>query len=299
MFGATGQTGSYLVEQLADAGHEVWAARRVPPHGASLLPPDTPAGVQWRWADLADADQVADTVAEARPDVVFNLAALTTPGATWSGPGDWRVADVNATGALRILAAVEDHAPGARLVHASSSAVYRPDRYGLYGASKALAHAAMAGARSRGVQATNAVLYSHTSSRQSKAFLLPRACRVAVQFAVAGSAGQLFTVTDPGDTRDWMWAGDAAAALLVLAGLPPGDYDVASGERRTVLAAVSAVFEAAGLPADESTIALQFSGRGAWWEPPAHPGWMGVAGWRPTMPFRQLVEDMVMGEMGS
>ena len=64
-------------------------------------------------------------------------------------------------------------APDARLVHASSSAVYDPRRYGLYGIAKQFAHDAVTGYRGR-LHCSNAVLFSHTSPRQDPRFLARR-----------------------------------------------------------------------------------------------------------------------------
>lgn len=290
MLGATGQTGSYLVERLVATGHEVIAARRPVAYGGRVLP--LAGGMPWVSADLRLPRMLADALDAAQPDVVYNLAAVTTPGASWADPASPEVCDVNATGVLRLITAMERVTPEARLVHASSSAVYAPTRYGVYGASKLLAHQAVAAYRARGFTASNAVLYSHTSPRQSTAFLLPRMCAVAARAARDGASGEPVTVTNPNDVRDWMFAGDAAAALVMMAEMPPGDIDVASGKPQSVLTAVRRVFNTAGASTDGTTTCIAQSGP-VHRERAADLGALHDAGWRPSMGFYEMVSEMV------
>ncbi len=251
IFGATGQDGSYLIEHLIESGHEVVATRRPVAFGGRITrPAQAPAPeVRWLSCDVRQPDAVATAVIDAQPDVVFNLAAVTTPGASWLDPAGADVAEANALGALNVLRMVERWAPGAKLVHASSSAIYDPARYGLYGASKVFAHEAVKGYRSRGVWASNAVLYSHTSPRQDGRFLVPYICEAAARIR-AGSTGvatERIGLRDPASVRDWMHAQDAVRALLAIAELvdDPDDFDVASGDQWSALAVASLALDVA------------------------------------------------------
>ena len=290
VFGGAGQDGFYLIEHLIEQGHEVVATRTRP---AALLPPEAREGVRWLWSDLRDDSMVASAIVDARPDVVFNLAAVTTPGASWLEPATSDVAEVNAMGALRVLRAVERFAPSARLVHASSSAVYDPARYGLYGASKVFAHEAVKGYRSRGLWAANAVLYSHTSVRQDSRFLVPYVCRAVARIR-AGSVEHV-SLRDPGALRDWMDAADAVRALVKIAGqAEPGDFDVATGVQLSHRAVVEMALDGSGL--DVADVLDGGDGPG-YVERPADLRAILATGWWPGRPLRAVVAEMVQAAL--
>ncbi len=139
---------------------------------------------------------------------------------------------------MRLLEATLKCAPYARVVHASSSAVYDPHRYGLYGVAKVFAHDAVIGYRTR-LHCSNAVLFSHTSPRQDSRFLAPRICRAVAR-------GEPLTLGDVESRRDWGSARDYCEALQLIAQADPGDWMVASGERHSVRDLVEAALAEAG-----------------------------------------------------
>ncbi len=283
IFGGSGQDGSYLIEHLIERGWDVVATRR------NTVPPEPRERVRWLWADLANYDLVASAVVDARPDVVYNLAAVTTPGATWcTTPAlDPGFANVNALGALRVLRAVERCAPDARVVHASSSAIYAPGRYGLYGTSKVFAHETVKGHRDRGLWASNAVLYSHTSIRQDSYFLVPMICRAAARIRLG--ADERIRLDSSRSLRDWSHARDVAGALALIADLPSGDYDVASGQQWTPRQVVEMALDGSSRDPDDVIV----EGSGAWTvEWPASLGPLNAHGWQPAS-LPNVVRGMV------
>lgn len=285
IFGAAGQDGTYLIEHLIDRGHEVFAttARYTPP-------PSVRPGVTWLHADVRYADQVVAAVTATEPDVVFNLAAVTTPGAGWlaSSPAD--VAAVNAMGALHVVQAVDRHAPGAQLVHASSSAIYDPRRYGLYGTSKVFAHEVVSGYRAQGLWAANAVLYSHTSPLQDPRFLVPQICRAAVR--IGAGADERIALPSPWSRRDWMHARDAVRALLTIAERGTArDYDVGSGKCITVDRIAGVALSAAGVPDPARVLDRGDQERVIEWPADVKP--LLDLGWRPEIPMEHTVAEMM------
>lgn len=285
VFGGGGQDGHYLIEHLIEQGHEVFATST---RAAAMQ--DRP-GLYWVWSDLRDDDMVNAAVVTARPDVVFNLAAVTTPGKSWmwlqSESVD--VAEVNAMGALRVLRAVERYAPWARVVHASSSAIYDPGRYGLYGASKVFAHEVVRGYRSRGLWASNAVLYSHTSPRQDARFLVPHICRAAAR--IHRGSSEFIRLRAPRSLRDWLHAADAVRALATLAGQDAsGDFDVASGRQWSMRAVVSMALTGTGRAV--SDVVIDEGGESVT-ERPADLDAIRATGWRPEREFPDVLAEMV------
>jgi len=111
--GGSGFVGRHLAALLQEEGCGTWSLDR---RG------DAPPGTTPVRADLLDREAVARAVAESRPDFVFHLAARTPANAPGSTPSEWLGGDPVATHYL--LEAVQAHAPGARVLVVSSSAVY-------------------------------------------------------------------------------------------------------------------------------------------------------------------------------
>lgn len=220
ILGVTGQDGSYLAEHLVADGHEVFGL------GRRVVKTPLP-GVRYLLGDLLDPPSLRTALRVARPDEVYNLAAVTAPGAGWGAARPSLLVEVTGLGVINLLEAVAAEQPAACLVHASSSAVYDLARYGLYGAAKQLAHTAVAGFRSQ-LHASNAVFYSHTSPRQDSRFL-------ARYVTTAIAHGERLRLTDISARRDWGYAPDYIRALPIIARQAiAADWVVRTGEDHSV-----------------------------------------------------------------
>lgn len=283
ILGICGQDGYYLAENLLNAGHQVFGVVRRPkawPLGATLLR-----------GDLLDQQSLERALIEAEPDEVYNLAAVTSPGGAWGRPNPPDLVDVTATGVVRLLDAVAKVVGDARVVHASSSAIYDPHRYGLYGIAKRFAHDAVVGYRSQGMHVSNAVLYSHTSPRQDPRFLAPTICRKLR--AIRDGGTDKLVLTDTLGCRDWGHASDVAAALPLIARHDaPGDYDVATGRTRSVAAFTAVALAALELSWQQAVDVIQ--GIPAPPERPADTAPLRELGWKPSMTFEAMVREMVL-----
>lgn len=238
ILGISGQDGSYLAEQLTAAGHDVSGMVRRPTTARHLIQ-----------GDLLDQASLEAALLWFRPDVVFNLAAVTAPGGAWGTTQPPLLADVTGLGVVRLLDAMVAVAPHARLLHASSSAIYNPNRYGLYGAAKVFAHQAVAGYRAR-LHCSNAILFSHTSPRQDGRFLAPRICSTLKRIK-AGSDEKL-VLGDVESCRDWGYAPDCMARLVTMADEEPDDYVVATGIQHSVREFVETALKHLGLDWDDA-----------------------------------------------
>ena len=109
--GSSGFVGSHLVARLAAEGCTVTGLSNTPPR----QPP--PGGVTEHRVDIRDGDAVARTIAEARPDVVFHLAAQSSAPVSMRDP----VADIetNVVGSVHVAQAAAA-AGSRRLVFFSS-----------------------------------------------------------------------------------------------------------------------------------------------------------------------------------
>lgn len=275
ILGVLGQDGSYLAEQLIADGHDVVGVTRRP-H------PD--AAVRLIAGDLLDQESLERALRISRPDVVYNLAAVTAPGGAWGTVQPPLLAEVTALGVVRLMDAMLKAVPWSRLVHASSSAIYDPHRYGLYGLAKRFAHDAVLGYRAR-LHASTAILYSHTSPRQDPRFLAPTIARKV-------RAGERVVLTDVLGRRDWGYAPDFMRALPLIAEQNrPGDYPIATGTRRTVREFAEIAVEAAGRNwADVVEVA---QGPVAPAERPAGVDPIRALGWRANTRFADMVRLMV------
>lgn len=265
ILGITGQDGSYLAEHLLEDGHDV----------TGLVRRRFDSPLRLVVGDLLDQSSLEAALRAVKPDVVFNLAAVTAPGQGWGVAQPPLLADVTGVGAIRLLDAMVKCAPNAKLVHASSSAILDPERYGLYGAAKRLAHDCVVGYRSR-LWCSNAVLFSHTSPRQDPRFLIRRICSNLAR-------GERIQLTDVSSRRDWGWSPDYVKALVAITEQEPGDWTVATGETHAVRDIVNLALKATGRSWDLVDVAPK-------WVPnelrPQHPV---VPGWKPETSFEDMV----------
>src|ERR1044072_2389430 len=120
--GITGQDGSYLAELLLDKGYEVHGMVR----RASTEKFDRIEHLRERMtlhqADLLDQRSLVDALRAARPDEVYNLAAMSFVAVSWIQPT--LTAEFTGVGVTRMLEAVREVCPEARFYQASSSEMF-------------------------------------------------------------------------------------------------------------------------------------------------------------------------------
>lgn len=250
--GAAGFIGSHLVEALLEAGQQVVGlddlstgyranledvAHRV---GAAAF-----AGFAFREGDLRDAATVAAAVAGA--DVVLHHAALVSVPESIADP--WRAHEVNATGFLNVLEASR-HAGVARVVYASTSAIYGDDdaptksegRLGralsMYAATKAAnEHYASAYAQAYGFTAVALRYFNVFGSRQD-----PNGAYAAVipAWTLRLARGEPCVIHGDGlQTRDFCHVANVVGANLLAATVAPSAdlepaFNVGTGRATTL-----------------------------------------------------------------
>jgi GDP-4-dehydro-6-deoxy-D-mannose reductase len=116
--GATGFVGTHLLEVLDRPENRIY--------GTSFPQEPLAAGLACEndlcRLDLRQDPGVSTLVEEARPDLVFHLAAVSNVRHSWERRGE--TLETNLLGTQNLLEAVRTHAPGARVLFASSSNVY-------------------------------------------------------------------------------------------------------------------------------------------------------------------------------
>jgi GDPmannose 4,6-dehydratase len=304
--GVTGQDGWYLSELLAARAATVFGL--VLEQDALAVPP----GVLPLVGDVRDAASLRRAVHEAEPDLVVNLASLSSVAQSWREPE--LVADVNGTGTLRLLDAVrewrDDGAREVRFVQASSAEVFgaapAPQTESTpiapitpYGAAKAFAQHCVGAYRGAGLWACSAILFNHESPRRPDGFVTRKITKAVAGIATGGTERLALGSLDV--RRDWGYARDYADAMLRLAGRDePSDYVVATGESRTIADFVAAAFAHAGIADWQAWVDIDPALR----RPGDAPEQRGDAtrlradtGWAPTLDFAGLVGLMVDAEL--
>ncbi|WP_127781670.1 GDP-mannose 4,6-dehydratase [Rhodococcus sp. X156] len=307
--GATGQDGGYLCEQLRAEGTEVVAAVERP----ELASVPWLEGAHVRAVDLRDAAGLSRLVAETAPDEIYNLAGMSSVARSWQEPV--LTAEVNALPVAVLLQAARDlqerTGKAVRFVQASSAEIFgsaptSPQDESTpvaplnpYGATKAFAHQLVGIYRSLGVGASSCILYNHESPRRPEQFVTRKITAAAARIA-RGEQDKLLLGTLE-SRRDWGWAPDYVAALVLAARhTEPLDFVIATGQTHSVGDFVEAAFRAAGVEDWEDVVELDptFSRPAEATEQRGNPARAHeVLGWRQTVDFEEIVRRMVAADL--
>jgi GDP-4-dehydro-6-deoxy-D-mannose reductase len=193
------------------------------------------------WIDILDRPQVENAVQKVRPDVVFHLAAQSSPFVSWAEPE--RTFHVNVLGTLNLLEAVRGAGLKPVVVVAGSSAEYgfsEPDEVPIqedkplrpaspYGVSKVASSAlALLYHRAFGMKVVVARPFFVTGPRKTGDVCSSFARGIV---AVETRKQTSLTVGSLETVRDFLDAEDAVRALWLLAekGVPGQTYNVCSG----------------------------------------------------------------------
>jgi GDPmannose 4,6-dehydratase len=257
--GVTGQDGPYLAQQLIAAGHPVWGMVRgqLSPKWSEVT--TTVPGLTLIRGDLNDSSSLHYVLREVRPDVVYNLAALSFVGTSWTQP--YVTAQVTGIGCLNLLDAIRFTDPGIRFVQASSSEMFGDvadtavpqDELtpfaprSPYAFAKVFAHHATVNYReSYGLHASTAIMFNHESPRRGCEFVTRKVTQAVARIAVGRQDQLVLGRLEP--QRDWGWAPEYMAALpLMTARDEPGDWVLATGVSHHVREWCEAAFAVAGL----------------------------------------------------
>ena len=238
--GGAGFIGSHLAERLIAAGAIVTVFDNLCEGKLANLSTIL-EGHQFIQGDVRNIDDMDAAVAASTPDYVFHLAAnASVPGSVADPLYDF---DANANGTLVVLESLRRAGIGAKVVSASSGAVYgQPHRFPIvendpidpispYGASKASAELiAMTHRKTYGTNVTIARLFNTYGPRMARFVVLDFLRKLQVNPArleILGSGQQV---------RDFTYVADTVEGLCLLAvrGEPGMSYNVSSGENCTV-----------------------------------------------------------------
>ena len=252
--GAAGQDGTILATLLRRQGVDVIGVVKTGTETSQLV--RYAPGVVLVECDLSDVDAVRETVAQARPEEIYNLGGISSIVESQENPELTHRTNVDA---VRAILEVMDDIPGARLFQASSAAIFegtdispqtersRRVPQSPYARSKAETMDLVNSARSdKGTFAVCGILYNHESPLRGEGFVTRR-----VTMGIARIAVGLQDVIELGDidvARDWGWAPDYVQAMqLMVRAEVPHDYVLATGISHRLSFFLAKAFHAAGI----------------------------------------------------
>lgn len=308
--GVTGQDGSYLAEQLHSIGWDVHALVR---NGANAQETAVPEWVTGHAGDLLEPATLRSALSESAPDVVFNLAGISSVAQSWEDPeltsrvtglavatmldASWKLQESTGRQVRFVQATSSEIFGAATQVPQNEDTPIRP--VSPYGAAKAYAQHIVGVYRARGLFASSSILYNHESPRRPDTFVTRKITSGVAQIAAGTSSKLLLGNLDA--RRDWGWAPDYVDAMVRIATADAADdFVIATGEAHAVRDFVGAAFAAAGIIDWERFVAMdeRFN------RPVDAPLMCGdsskahdILGWRPTKRFEDIVGAMVAHDL--
>lgn len=191
IFGIAGFVGSYLAEEFQNAGYDVF--------GSDLCEKVNIKNVVYKKADLLNAQAVTDVIHQVNPDMIVNLAALSSVGLSWKMPQT--TISVNVAGALNILEAARQLNVLPKIMFIGSCEEYEASDKPIdentnlnsnnpYGISKIMQERFAELYRERyGMDIYCVRSFNHTGIGQKDTFVLPSFCKQAAEIEKSGRPG--------------------------------------------------------------------------------------------------------------
>jgi GDPmannose 4,6-dehydratase len=303
--GITGQDGSYLAEFLLERGYQVHGMVR----RSSTEKFDRIEHIRDRLTlhqgDLLDQRSLVDTLRAARPDEIYNLAAMSYVAVSWVQPT--LTAEFSGIGVTRLLEAMREECPEARFYQASSSEMFgkvlevpqseRTPFYprSPYGVAKVYGHFITVNYReSYGLHSTSGILFNHESPRRGLEFVTRKITWHAA--AIKHGLDVKLRLGNLDAERDWGFAGDYVRAMwLMLQQDQPEDYVIATGTAHSVRDCLEIAFDHAGVAIDDHVEIDPELLRPAEVEHLVGDASKAkqILGWEPEVSFEQLIRMMV------
>jgi len=276
--GGSGFVGQHLLAELGD--------RAVAPPRSEL--------------DILDADAVRHTLAGARPECVFHLAAHASVAQSWEQPAE--VMRDNLTMTVNVLEAMRHEAPDAVTVVMSSGEIYGPPArlpveesaplrpQNPYAVSKAACDL-LAGqyADAHGLRVIRMRAFNQAGPGQSDSYVVGTVTRQVAEAEAAG--GGVVHTGNPDLARDYTDVRDTVRAYVAALDLPSEAYNVCSGRSATVREIVEYARRATRVEFSHEVDPARVRAHDVA-EVRGSPRMLAEAsGWSPAIPLEQTVAD--------
>lgn len=194
IFGAGGFVGSYLCKEFLNNGYKVSGTDKG--EGSAL-----PSEVDFYKTDLMQADEVEKLIGQIQPDIIVNLAAISSVGASWNMPQTTMA--INVIGALNIMETARKSEQKPRILFVGSSEEYVISENPLdentqlnannpYGISKVTQEQFAKLYREQyGLKIYCVRPFNHTGIGQRDSFVLPSFCKQVAEIDKSGKDGKI------------------------------------------------------------------------------------------------------------
>ena len=225
IFGVGGFVGSYLSNEFLENGYKVIGSDKV--RGNML-----PNAVEFYNADLLDGISVERLINFLQPDIVINLAAISSVGQSWKMPQ--ATISVNVLGALNIMEAARKTIKKPKIMFIGSSEEYvasdKPineekelDATNPYGISKVTQEQVAKMYRKQyGLKIYCVRPFNHTGIGQKDTFVLSSFCKQVAEIEKSGQSG-IIKVGNLSVKRDFSHVKDIVRAYRMI--IESDDYD--------------------------------------------------------------------------
>jgi GDPmannose 4,6-dehydratase len=315
--GITGQDGYHLAELLHEKGYKVYGLIRGQQNPKRQRVEQEQPYIHLVEGDLTDPSSLTLAIELAKPDEIYNLAAISHVGYSFKTPQ--LVADVTGKGALNVLEAIRQTggAKTIRFYQASTSEMFggldynRPgkgyDENALfhprspYGVAKLYAHWITKNYReSYDMHASCGILFNHEGPRRGVEFVTRKISNAVARINLGKQDHIELGNLEP--KRDWGYAGDYVEGMWrMLQQDAPDDYVLATGETHSIGEFLELAFAEIGID-DWKPYVRQ---NPAFMRPAEVDILLGnpakaerVLGWKRQVDFSGLVKMMVEHDLG-
>jgi GDPmannose 4,6-dehydratase len=261
--GITGQDGYHLAELLNSKNYKVFGIVRGQQNPKRAIVEQELPFVSLIEADLTDQSSLVRAIETAKPDELYNLAAVSHVGYSFKNPE--LTAEVTGKGVLNVLEAIRlsGGAKTIRFYQASTSEMFggldynRPgkgyDEEALfhprspYGVAKLYGHWITKNYReSYGIHASCGILFNHEGPHRGLEFVTRKISNAVARIHLGLQDHIELGNLDP--KRDWGYAGDYVEGMWrMLQQDEPGDYVLATGETHSIGDYLELAFKEVGI----------------------------------------------------
>lgn len=192
IFGAGGFVGSYLSQEFLENGYKVYGSDKA---RGNMLPKE----VEYMEANILNSEKIESLIKSIAPDIIFNLAAISSVGASWNIPQ--ATISINVIGALNIMEAARKIKNRPKIMFIGSSEEYTISDFPMsenrplnasnpYGISKVMQEQFAKIYREQyGLKIYCVRPFNHTGIGQKDTFVLPSFCKQVAAIEKTGKPG--------------------------------------------------------------------------------------------------------------
>lgn len=255
--GINGMDGSHLSDLLLEKGYEVYGLERRSAHIKRDNTKHIEDRIHYITGDMTDKASLERALMICNPDEVYNLAAQSFVGHSWTLAE--QTTQVNALGTLFLLQAIIAHDKSIKFYQASTSEMFGkvvedPQTESTpfyprspYAVSKLYAHWITKNMReSYDIFACTGILFNHESERRGIEFVTRKICD-GVARIVKGLDDHI-ALGNINSKRDWGYAPEYCEGMWrMLQHDEPGDYVLATGKTHSIRDFLNYAFKYAGI----------------------------------------------------